>query len=100
MKIVATGGLSYVGIHIVVDLIRHKHKILVLDNLSNSELRGLKSLEQITGIALAFVKCSTLNKKALTNIFKNFSPEVVVNLAGLKSVEESISKPLGMHTTT
>ena len=38
MKILVTGGLGYIGSHTVVELINNNYEVVIIDNLSNSEL--------------------------------------------------------------
>ena len=37
MKILVTGGLGYIGSHMVVELIKNEYDVIIIDNLSNSE---------------------------------------------------------------
>ena len=71
MKILVTGGLGYIGSHTVVELINNKYEVVIIDNLSNSELFILDNIEKITGIRpifynqdlLDFIKTNEFLKK-------------------------------------
>ena len=42
MKIVLTGGLGFIGSHAAVMLANINHEIIILDNLSNSNILTLE----------------------------------------------------------
>ena len=54
MKILVTGGLGYIGSHTVVELINNNYEVVIIDNLSNSELFILDNIEKITGVRPIF----------------------------------------------
>ena len=47
-KILVTGGLGYIGSHTVIELIEKNYEVVIIDNLSNSEISVLKKIELIT----------------------------------------------------
>ncbi|MFT4981527.1 MAG: UDP-glucose 4-epimerase, partial [Bacteroidia bacterium] len=47
--IIITGGTGYIGSHTTVELINNGYEVVILDNLSNSRLEVLDSIEEITG---------------------------------------------------
>ena len=49
MKILVTGGTGYIGSHTVVELIGSGYEPIIIDNLSNSKIEVLDSIEEITG---------------------------------------------------
>ena len=53
-KIIITGGLGYIGSHTVVELIQNKFDVIIVDNLSNTELFILDNIKNITGIKPIF----------------------------------------------
>jgi len=84
-KILITGGLGYIGSHIAYIL---KDKAIIIDDKSNSNLDYAKHLP------LAKVIIGSVNFKNISNIFRKNNIDGVIHLAGLKSVNESISNPL------
>ena len=94
MFILITGGAGFIGSHAVVELIQAGHKVLVLDNLSNSSSLVLSRLEKITGQEIPFIQGDIRDRALLDNIFQKYSIDAVIHFAGLKAVGESVQKPL------
>ncbi len=94
MKILITGGLGFIGSHTATNLLQIGYEVIILDNMSNSCEEPLKRIKQITGIKPIFIKGNILDRKLVNNIFVKYSISVVLHFAGLKSVNESIKKPL------
>ena len=53
-KVIVTGGMGYIGSHTVIELINHGYEPIIVDNLCNSEVKVLDSLEKITGQRITF----------------------------------------------
>jgi nucleoside-diphosphate-sugar epimerase len=47
-KFLVTGGLGFVGSHLVEELVQNDHKVTVLDNLSNGNIKNLSHVDGIT----------------------------------------------------
>ena len=45
MKILITGGLGYVGSHVLVSLLEQNYDVAVIDNLSNSSIDTLNNVK-------------------------------------------------------
>lgn len=69
MKILVTGGLGYIGSHTVVELINNGHEVVILDNLSNSNVDVHDALESLTGKTIPFCVADILDEEALNQIF-------------------------------
>ena len=85
MKILITGGLGYIGSHIAYLLGKNA---IVIDNKVNSSLNFKKKLPNTLVYKL------DLNSRSLNKIFLKHNISGVIHLAGLKSVNESISNSL------
>ena len=94
MRVLVTGGAGYIGTHTCVELLANGHQVLVLDNLSNSSLLALDRVKWITNRPIEFVQGDVRDYALLSNVMKEFVPEVVMHFAGLKAVSESIDRPL------
>lgn len=91
--ILVTGGLGYIGSHTCVEL-QEKYNLVIVDNLSNSSIAMLEKIETITNSKIIFYQVDLLNKDKLEKIFSLHLPQYVIHFAGLKSVSESVTKPL------
>jgi UDP-glucose 4-epimerase len=96
--ILVTGGLGYIGSHTVVKLIENGYDVLIMDNLVNSNIQVLDSIEEITGIKPNFFKGDVRNVSDLITIFERWSIDSVIHFAAFKSVKESLLKPLEYYT--
>ena len=47
-KFLVTGGLGFVGSHLVEELVQNDHKVTVLDNLSNGNIKNLSHVDGVT----------------------------------------------------
>ncbi|WP_374666539.1 NAD-dependent epimerase/dehydratase family protein [Acinetobacter sp.] len=92
--ILVTGGLGFLGSHIALSLLAQGQEVIIVDNLSNSNLQILERLEYISGMYVPFVKIDIRNTPALNKVFEQYSVSAVVHAAGFKSLEESVLKPL------
>ncbi len=94
MKILVTGGLGYIGSHVVVDLLENNHEVTIVDNLINSKLEVLDKIKEITQKTPQFYQENLVNFGTIEKIFKDHPFDLVIHFAGLKSVSESVEKPL------
>jgi UDP-glucose 4-epimerase len=92
--ILITGGLGFIGSHTAVELFESGYKVVIVDNLSNAKLKVLDSIEGISGQKPRFYQLDVLDTPALTKILKDENVDGVIHFAALKSVEESIAKPI------
>ena len=98
MSILVTGGAGYIGSHTCVELLDSGYDIVVVDNLSNSNLISLNRISEITGKELKFYQVDLLDKDALHKVFELEKIDSVIHFAGLKAVGESVTKPLEYYT--
>jgi len=99
LSILLTGGLGYIGSHTAVALSKAGYDIVIYDDLSNSKLSVLSSIEQLCGRKVDFVEGSTLDTAKLIRSLRDFGIVSVVHLAGLKAVGESIKSPIRYYDT-
>lgn len=94
MTILVTGGAGYIGSHTVLALLERGDDVVVIDNLSNSSKVSLERVTELTGKEPTFYVADILDRHVLRDIFSNHTITDVIHFAGLKSVGESITKPL------
>ena len=91
-NILVTGGAGYIGSHTCIELLQADYNVIVYDNLSNSKLESLHRVEQITSKSISFIEGDIRDKDALKKAM--IGCDAVIHFAGLKSVGESVEKPL------
>ena len=94
LSVLITGGTGFIGSHTAIALIEAGHRVTIMDDLSNSKISVLDSIEQITGIRPDFYQLDCANRSAMEPIFRKKTFDAVVHMAGFKAVGESVLKPL------
>ena len=93
--ILVTGGTGFIGSHTTVELIEAGYKVVIVDNLSNSNIQVLDGIEKITGVRPAFEKVDLRDMEATENVFKKYPDiEGIIHFAASKAVGESVQNPL------
>ena len=96
MKILLTGAAGFIGMHAAEKLLSKGDHVLGLDCLNHYydvdlKLDRLKQLRRYDNFA--FVKADISNADELKQIFENFGPDAVINLAAQAGVRYSIQHP-------
>jgi len=94
LNILLTGGLGFIGSHTAVALSNSGHQILILDNLSNSNIDVLSRLEIILGKMPNFINGDIRDQSLLESSMRDYSIDAVIHFAGLKAVGQSVQEPL------
>ncbi|MDG1686235.1 MAG: SDR family NAD(P)-dependent oxidoreductase, partial [Flavobacteriaceae bacterium] len=95
MKILVTGGLGFIGSHTVVELLEKNYKVVIIDDLSNSDEKVLDGIKQITAKDVQFEKIDLRDRGAVADFFKDHSDiQGVIHFAASKAVGESVDDPL------
>lgn len=106
MAILVTGGAGYIGSHTCVELLQAGEDIVVVDNLSNSQVEALERVADIANKAFPVYIQDLMDRDALRHVFREHRIDAVIHFAGLKAVGESVQLPLKyyhqnlMSTTT
>ena len=94
-KILVTGGLGYIGSHVVVELQNNGFEVIIIDDLSNCSEKVLDGIVEITGIRPVFKKIDLKEKQNVIDFFHNHSDlDGVIHFAAFKAVGESVNDPL------
>ncbi|NVO11235.1 MAG: UDP-glucose 4-epimerase GalE [Bacteroidales bacterium] len=94
-KVLLTGGTGFIGSHTAVELINSGYQVVIVDNLSNSTIDSLDGIENITGVRPEFVKADCSVFSEMESLFeKHGGFNSIIHFAALKSVVESVEKPL------
>jgi UDP-glucose 4-epimerase len=94
VALLVTGGAGFIGSHACVELINKNYKIVIIDDLINSNIDVIKSVGLITGKPIDFHRINLLDHSALKKLFEKYNFDAVIHFAGYKSVNESIKKPM------
>tara|TARA_B100000989_G_C19459594_1_gene435628 strand:+ start:19 stop:1104 length:1086 start_codon:yes stop_codon:yes gene_type:complete len=97
VSILLTGGLGYIGSHTAVALCKSGHQVVIYDDLSNSKVEVVKSIEKLTGIKIIFVKGSILDFDTFQTVLRDNNVDTVIHFAGLKAVADSVIYPIDYY---
>ncbi len=93
--VLVTGGTGYIGSHTVVELQQSGYEVVIVDNLSNSNIEVLDGITRITGIKPQFEQVDCCDYQKLADVFnKHKGIKAVIHFAASKAVGESVEKPL------
>ena len=94
-KVLVTGGCGYIGSHTLVDLIENGFDPICVDSGVNSDPSILDGVLEITGKKVINYCIDLCDLEETRRIFKeNKDIAGVIHFAALKSVGESVEKPL------
>ena len=88
MKILVTGGMGFIGKHLVLDLLKKGNSVTILDNFSNSEKKSASSLLER---GAKIIEGDITQIQDILDATKD--QEIVIHLAAKISVEDSIRSP-------
>ena len=89
MKLLVTGGLGFVGSHLVDSLVKKDHKIKILTKTLSKKNNIKKSAKKIQ-----IEKIDLTNFQQLGKIIEKFKPDIIIHLAGNASHSKSFENPL------
>jgi UDP-glucose 4-epimerase len=92
-KIIVTGGAGFIGSHLVDDLLKNGHEVIVIDNFSNGKIENISQNHDNEKLQVKKADVSNYNK--IGNLFKGV--DWVFHLAALADIVPSINNPLKYH---
>lgn len=98
-KILVTGGLGFIGSHTCIELIKAGFDVVIIDDLSNSQLFIIDNIEKICGNKPTFYQLDMSDREKLAAFLATEkSIDAVIHFAASKAVGESMQKPLKYFT--
>ena len=70
--ILVTGGTGFIGSHTTVELQNAGYKVVIVDNLSNSDAKVVDGIEKITGVRPAFEQVDCCDFAAMDRVFSKY----------------------------
>ncbi len=96
MKIFVTGAAGFIGFHLSRRLLSEGHHVIGIDNINDYyDVRLKHSRLDILNQKVQFVfeKADLADREKIAHIFKDHSPDIVINLAAQAGVRYSIENP-------
>ena len=94
IAVLVSGGAGYIGSHTAVALIEAGYDVVIIDNLSNSDIGAVEGVRKITGVDVPFEKVDCCDKEAFRKVFEQYEFDSVIHFAAYKAVGESVADPM------
>lgn len=94
LAILVTGGAGFIGSHTSVELLNYGYDIVLIDNFSNSDIRAIENIKNVTKKQFVFYQLDLQDEKKLEKVFCENTIDTVIHFAGFKAVGESAEEPL------
>ncbi|MDO5376284.1 MAG: NAD-dependent epimerase/dehydratase family protein [Staphylococcus rostri] len=89
MKILITGGAGFIGSHIANYYYEKSHEVFVLDNLASGYRENIPFIDEAH-----FLEIDVREADKVTDIVKTHQFDIVVHLAAVVSVVDTVNQPL------
>lgn len=97
MNVLLTGGTGYIASHTAIVLAHAGHRVVLLDNLANSNAEVVHRIEQLVSGRITFVRADIRDRESLSTVLHKQAIDAVFHFAGSKAVGESGVLPLDYY---
>jgi UDP-glucose 4-epimerase len=97
LKVLVTGGLGYIGSHMVAQLSNNGHECVIVDNLVYGGREILGRMQKISEYPIRCREIDFMNREQLADVFKQNRFDAVIHLNESRAVDESFENPLMSH---
>ncbi|NND76941.1 MAG: UDP-glucose 4-epimerase GalE [Flavobacteriales bacterium] len=95
MNILITGGAGYIGSHTILEIFENTDwNVISVDNYSNSTPETYERIKAISGKMPEVLELDICEQDSLERVFEKYKIDGIIHFAALKSVPESVEKPL------
>ena len=99
--VLITGAAGFIGSAISIKLLKQGRNVIGMDNLNsyydeelkNNRLKHIELISNESDGVWIFIKCDLICREDIFDIFKKYTPEVVINLAAQAGVRYSTESP-------
>ena len=95
--VLITGAAGFIGSNVALSMLDAGSTVITLDNYCNSDPDVIDQLREIGGNRVVEYAGDVRDRALVEKILRTHSPDCVIHLAGLKSVEESRNDPLSYY---
>ena len=105
-SVLVTGGAGFIGTHTTVELVEAGYDVVVVDDLSNSDMSGIEGVRKITGVDVPLVVVDCCDEESLKNeVFEHYKELEAIGLAApqVTYITHALKEhgvPIGDHITT
>jgi len=92
--ILVTGGAGYIGSHTCVELAAAGYRVVVADNLDNSQPLAVQRVSELCGQDIPLHRVDTRDSQSMQALFAQYAFTAVLHFADHKAVGESVQNPL------
>ncbi len=94
-RIIVTGGMGFIGSHTAVELSIADYDVILVDDLSNSDISVLEGIKKLCKTEVYFENIDLKNRLACFSIFEKYDNiKGVIHFAAHKAVGESVGNPM------
>jgi UDP-glucose 4-epimerase len=92
MAVLVTGGIGYIGSHTTIELIEAGREVVIVDDLSNSNIIVLDRIEELTGKRPKFYELKVQDRENLEVVFKENDIKEEVNITDHITIKYTLPK--------